>query len=489
MLIGSSISSRPGSPDHKKEEKFDDFKDADMCGLLFADSDSSVTVGLINFKSDEQQFRQISVDFPKNLITCPSDCWAFTVVGSKLFATGGRAHKSYYCGYGRPVLEVYYCDLRNAFTTTSNSNESLLEFKVAATLNCPKTSPLAVPYKDKIFFIANPCAQVEEEEHSLVANTPCEVLYLGDGEFNVKPLTSRIFWQGRQDPWRKHTGHVVVRNKLYVRVVSRNKVLPTLYCLDMDAEIWEAEYCMCIPHIVKELYQYEDKRPWNYVHGDTHLFKLEMDAEDPSIFSFSVEILKEDNDGDVSKVKVDLKGVVDSMGLEGHCYIYDGWVLPCGEKTSDVFCLMFWISEWRDDSEFYLGLCKFKLADDGSFNILTRRAIYVPIPSMIGAVRIGFTPGISKALNLGDYESELLERDMTLERKEWRIDEYAKGELPVELMSYVDEEPIFEAKLGSESKEEEKCDSEVEAIVCDSEVETMYSEEESIAILKSIFGC
>ncbi|CAN0842775.1 hypothetical protein LINGRAHAP2_LOCUS3682 [Linum grandiflorum] len=257
----------------------------------------------------------------------------------------------------------------------------------------------------------------------------------------------------------------------------------------MDAEIWEAEYCICIPHIVRELYQYEDKRPWNYVHGDKHLFKLEMDVEDPSIFSFSVEILKEDNDGDVSKVKVDLKGVVDSMGLEGHCYIYDGWVLPCGEKTSDVFCLMFWISEWRDDSEFYLGLCKFKLADDGSFNILTRRAIYVPIPSMIGAVRIGFTPGISKALNLGDYESELLERDMTLERKEWRIDEYAKGELPVELMSYVDEEPIFEAKLGSESKEEEKCDSEVEAIVCDSEVETMYSEEESIAILKSIFGC
>ncbi|CAN0842789.1 hypothetical protein LINGRAHAP2_LOCUS3682 [Linum grandiflorum] len=508
LCIGSSISneSESGSPDLKKLQikedlKFDDFKDADMCGLLFADSNSSVTVGLMNLKSDEQQFRKISVAFPKNLITRPSSCWAFTVVESKLFATGGRAHETYYCGYGRPVLEVYFCDLRDVVTTNNNSDESLLEFKVATTLNCPKTSPLVVPYKDKIFFIANPCAQVEEEEHSLVANTPCEVLYLGDGEFNVKPLTSSMFWQGGHDLWRKHTGHVVVRNKLYVRVVSGNKVLPTLYCLDMDAEVWEAEYCIRIPQIVKELYQYEDERPWNYVHGDKHLFKLEMDVEDPSVFCFSVEILNEDDDGDVSKVKVDLKGVVDSMGLEGHCYIYDGWVLPCGEKTSDVFCLMFWISYWKDDSEFYLGLCKFKLADDGSFNILTRRAIYVPIPIMIGAVRIGFTSGISKALNLGDYESKLLERNMTLERrkkrkerKEGRIepeakrDQYAKREFPMELYRrYVDdeeEEPIWEAKLWSESKKEEE-----EAIVCDSEVETIVSEEESIAILKSIFGC
>ncbi|CAN0842791.1 hypothetical protein LINGRAHAP2_LOCUS3682 [Linum grandiflorum] len=509
LCIGSSISneSESGSPDLKKLQikedlKFDDFKDADMCGLLFADSNSSVTVGLMNLKSDEQQFRKISVAFPKNLITRPSSCWAFTVVESKLFATGGRAHETYYCGYGRPVLEVYFCDLRDVVTTNNNSDESLLEFKVATTLNCPKTSPLVVPYKDKIFFIANPCAQVEEEEHSLVANTPCEVLYLGDGEFNVKPLTSSMFWQGGHDLWRKHTGHVVVRNKLYVRVVSGNKVLPTLYCLDMDAEVWEAEYCIRIPQIVKELYQYEDERPWNYVHGDKHLFKLEMDVEDPSVFCFSVEILNEDDDGDVSKVKVDLKGVVDSMGLEGHCYIYDGWVLPCGEKTSDVFCLMFWILGWRDDSDYYLGLCKFKLADDGSFNILTRRAIYVPIPMIIGMVKIGFTPGISKALNIGEYSNELVKRDRELkrrkkrkERKEGRIneaqieeakrDQYAKRELPVELYKrYVDEEPIWEAKLWSESKKESE-----EAIVCDSEVETIVSEEESIAILKAIFGC
>ncbi|CAN0837918.1 hypothetical protein LINGRAHAP2_LOCUS1926 [Linum grandiflorum] len=512
-----------------------------MCGVVFADGDSRVTVGLMNLKSDEQQqFRQISVDFPNNLITRPSDCWAFTVVGSKLFATRGRAHKAYYCGYGRPVLEVYFCDLRDAFTTNNNSNESLLEFKVATTLKCPKTSPLAVPYKDKIFFIANPCVQVED--------TPCEVLHLGDGEFNVKPLTSHRFWQGRQDPWREHTGHVVVRNKLYVCVVSRNKARPTLYCLDMDAEVWEAKYRMCIPHIVKQVYQYEEKQPWNYVYGDKHIFKLEMDKEDPSIFSLRAEIWKEDGDGDVCKVKVDLKGLVDFMGLKGCYYICDGWVLPCEEKISDTFCLMFWIRDLRKPMDKYLCICKFKLADDGSFSILTRRVIYVPIPLSFGSLMIGFTPGISEgnstllslfflsfflsffvgsspininnkssfgssALNAGQYSIKFFKRDRARQRNERKeanrekakIEEAKLEEAKREYARREDEKRALEEEclylgyidwaLEAESNEEEEvmgCESEEEAMYSEeervySDEERVYSSKDSLSMLQSLF--
>ncbi|CAN0922067.1 hypothetical protein LINGRAHAP2_LOCUS32913 [Linum grandiflorum] len=290
-MIRSSISSTSSESDHNKllpidegKSKLDYVKDADICGLVFGCDDSRARLILVNLKnSDQQQFRRISVAFPNNLTTDFGVGWSFTIVDSKLFATGGRANyvhdnKGYY-DYGFHVREVYFCDLRDAFTNNNNWNEGgepWLEFKVAATLNYAKISPLVVPYKDKIFFIANPC----EEEATLVANTPCEILHLG--EFNhVKPLASPKFWQGH-GPARERTflnGHVVVRNKLYIRVVSRNKILPTLYCLDMDAELWEAEECVCIPHILKDaVHEGDDNRPWNYVHGNK-LFKLEMDEE------------------------------------------------------------------------------------------------------------------------------------------------------------------------------------------------------------------
>ncbi|CAN0927539.1 hypothetical protein LINGRAHAP2_LOCUS35959 [Linum grandiflorum] len=430
LMIRSSISSSSSESDHKKLLRIEqgksilDFKDPDMCGLVFACGDSRVRVVLINLnRFDEQQFRYISVAFPNNLTTDFSLGWSFTIVESKLFATGGRAkhvinHKDYY-DYGFAVREVYFCDLRDAFTNnnTDDVGESWLEFKIAVTLNCPKRSPLVVPYKDKIFFIANPC---EEEKHTLVVNPPCEILHLG--EFNhVKPLASPKFWQDH-DPTREETflnGHVVVRNKLYVRVISTNKALPTLYCLDMDVELWEAEECVCIPHILKDaVHEGDNNRPWNYVHGNK-LFKLEMDEEDSTVFSFSVEILiKDDHDHD-HKVEVDLKCVVDSMGLQGHYYIFDGWVFPCEEeKTStDVFCLMFSLADLANPIDTYFCLCKFKLTDDCSVNRLTKRAIYVPIPRIFGGLMIGFTPGITKELDKGNYSTKLIYRDSALERK------------------------------------------------------------------------
>ncbi|CAN0927531.1 hypothetical protein LINGRAHAP2_LOCUS35958 [Linum grandiflorum] len=431
LMIRSTISSTSCESDHMKllpiaegKSKLDYFKDYDICGLVFACADSRARLILIDLnKSDKQQFRRISVAFPNNLTTDFSVGWSFTILDSKLFATGGRAkhvnnHKKGYYDYGFHVREVYFCDLQDAFADNiwDDGGEPWLEFKVAATLNCPKRSPLVVPYKDKIFFIANPC-----EEGDKLVNTPCEILHLG--EFNhVKPLASPKFWQGH-DPTREDTflnGHVVVRNKLYVRVLSTNNALPTLYCLDMDAELWEAEECVCIPHILKDaVHEGDNNRPWNYVHGNK-LFKLEMDEEDSTFFSFSVEILiKDDHDHDVGKVEVDLKCVVDSMGLQGRYYIFDGWVLPCEEeKTStDVFCLMFSVADLIKRMDRYFCLCKFRLTDDCTVNILTRRAIYVLIPRFFGRLMIGFTPGITKALNKGAYSTKLIYRDAALERK------------------------------------------------------------------------
>ncbi|CAN0915154.1 hypothetical protein LINGRAHAP2_LOCUS28968 [Linum grandiflorum] len=290
-------SSSSRMPDHKrprrKEETFD-FKDPDTCGLVFGLGDSLVRVDLMTFKSDESQIQPTSVFVfaPKGIRTDFSVGWSFAFVKFKLFATGGQA-KCYFPTPDYP-REIYYCDLRDAFTKNTVDGQYFLEFKVAATLNSPKISALLVPYKDKIFFIADPGQKPE------LVETPCEVLHLGEFNtkpFNVKPLPSPKFWEGRNPTdYIYLNGHVVLRNKLYVRVWG----FPTLYCLDMDAEIWESSKEDCaVPPILKGIYEDKVKRPWNYVHGDK-LFKLEMDREDPSIFSLTVEIL-DDDDGHVRR--------------------------------------------------------------------------------------------------------------------------------------------------------------------------------------------
>ncbi|CAN0878089.1 hypothetical protein LINGRAHAP2_LOCUS12281 [Linum grandiflorum] len=422
-----------------------DFKDPDMFGVVFVCDDGLVKVGLMNLTADEQpKLRLISVAAPNNLTIDFSVGWTFAVVESKLFATGGGAPG----GGGFRTAEVYFCDLRDA---TANNEEFGLEFKVAATLSSPKMRPLVVPYKDKIIFIANP---FEKTRH--INTTPCEILHLAGEYFNVEPLSSPGFWQGH-DPMREDTyfdGYVVIRNKLYVRVVSargRNNFVYILHCLDMDAQVWEEE-CVCnIPHVLKEIFHEEDERPWNYVHADKFLFKLELDGEDPSIPSLGVEIFSnKDEEEDRDGVKVDLKGIVDFMGLEGWCYGLDGWVLPCDEKTSDVFWLMFWVNDLTVDRNHYLCFCKFRLADDGFFDILTRRVIYVPIPEYCMFLIIGFTPAIAKELNAGDYERKLIQRD----HKRWT----REIELEMEKIenAKTEEEKREEARREEEEEEEEE---------------------------------
>ncbi|CAN0915151.1 hypothetical protein LINGRAHAP2_LOCUS28965 [Linum grandiflorum] len=448
LSIRSSSSSLPDHKRPRREEETFDFEDADMCGLVFGLGDSLVRVDLMTFKSDESQIQPTSVFVfaPKGFRTDFSVGWSFAVVKSKLFATGGQA-KCYFSTPDYP-REVYYCDLRDAFTMNTVDGKYFLEFKVAATLNSPKISALLVPYKNKIFFIADPSNEPE------LVETPCEVLHLGAFNakpFNVKPLPSPMFWKGR-NPRDYHylNGHVVLTNKLYVRVWG----FPILYCLDMDTEIWESSKEDCaVPPILKGIYEDKDERPWNYVHGDK-LFKFEMNKEDPSIFSLTVEIL-DDDDGNVRRA-VNLQGIVDSMGLEGRCYIYDGWVLPCEEKTStDVFCLMFWVCNLTKDSYDFFYLCKFRLADNGSFNRLTR-VICVPLPYYCGELFLGFTPGISKALNSAAYDMKLFDRDFVLRRKEDNISmeiEEAKRE----------EARREEAKRQQEEEEEEAKREEEEA--------------------------
>ncbi|CAN0915158.1 hypothetical protein LINGRAHAP2_LOCUS28971 [Linum grandiflorum] len=226
----------------------------------------------------------------------------------------------------------------------------------------------------------------------------------------------------------------------------------------MDVEIWESEEDCVVPSFLKESYEDEDEdeRPWNYVHGNK-LFTLDMDGEDPSIFSLRVEILMKDDDGDVGKVEVDLKGVVDSMGLEGRCYINGGWVLPCEEKTSDVFCLMFWLHDLTIGYNEFFYLRKFELADDGSFKILTS-VIRVPIPRYRGMLYLGFTPGISKALNDGDYRRKLSSRDRALEKKAEKAFHAREQAERVEAMreeAKREQEEEEEAKRVQEEEEEE----------------------------------
>ncbi|CAN0864210.1 hypothetical protein LINGRAHAP2_LOCUS8891 [Linum grandiflorum] len=419
LFTGSGSGTRcseSGSPDHRElrieeeeeeeEEENFDFKDPDMWGVVFGCSHSVLKVDLMNLKSG--QIRHISVSpHPEDSPTDFSVTWSYAVVESKLFAVGGQpkyVEDPTFYGFPMPVYprEVYFCDLRDAKKSVVDG-EYCLEFKIAATLNEAKISPFLVPYKDKIFIIANSC----EEPRWTTTNTPCEILHLGGSEFHVEPLPSPEFVT-REDHFID--GHVVISNKLYIRVLTPKRAR-SLYCLDMDAQDWKTS--QEIPHILKEVYPYGDKRPLNYVHGDKFLFTLEFDGEDPSVPSFSVEIFKED--GDVcNKIEVDLKPVVDSMRLPGRYYIFDGWVLPCEEN---VFCLMLWMRDLTESRDTYICLCKFQLADDGFFKILTQRVFCGPIPSFYSRPLIAFTPAISKVPNAGDYGEKLRDRDRQLEKK------------------------------------------------------------------------
>ncbi|CAN0864234.1 hypothetical protein LINGRAHAP2_LOCUS8902 [Linum grandiflorum] len=414
LFIGSGSGSRCsefGSPGHKElrveeeEEENFDFEDPDMWGVVFGCSHSVVKVDLMNLKSG--QIRHISVSpHPEGSPTDFSIDWSYAVVESKLFAVGGQpkyADPTFY-RFPMPVYprEVYFCDLRDAKKSDVNG-EYCLEFKIAATLNEAKISPFLVPYKDKIFIIADPL----EKPRCTTTDTACEVLHLARGEFNVEAIPSPEFATS-EDTYVD--GHVLISNILYVRLLAPCWVR-TLYCLDMDVQDWKkAEE---IPNILKDVYESKDKRPLNYVHGDKFLFTLEFDGEDPSVPSFSVEIFTED--GDVcNKIEVDLKPVVDSMRLQGCYYLFYGWVLPCEE---DVFCLMLWIQDLTESSDMDICLCKFQLADDGFFRILTQRVFCGPIPSIYSSPLIAFTPAISKVLNAGDYGEKLRDRDWQLEKK------------------------------------------------------------------------
>ncbi|CAN1227449.1 hypothetical protein LINGRAPRIM_LOCUS1178 [Linum grandiflorum] len=101
QLIGSVTS----SPDHKKQriESFD-FKDDFTWGVVYGCAQHCVMVGLMNLRSDEQIPRICSVAGPDGETFDFTLHWAFAVVGSKLFATGG------------PPKNVYNVDDREHFS-------------------------------------------------------------------------------------------------------------------------------------------------------------------------------------------------------------------------------------------------------------------------------------------------------------------------------------------------------------------------------------
>ncbi|CAN0911437.1 hypothetical protein LINGRAHAP2_LOCUS26863 [Linum grandiflorum] len=396
QLIGrSSSTSVNSSPDHKRQriESFD-FKDEDMWGVVYGCAENCVMVGLMNLKADEQIPRICSVAGPDGSTFDFTLHWAFAMVGSKLFATGGEPKYVYDVDdrdrffprkeYSR---EVYYCDL-----SSSNSDESL-KFEVACRLGVPKISALVVPYKDKIIFIADPGKEPKSTKN------PCEILRISNkGEFIVDRQNPPPFWKG-DFASTKLMGHAVVKNRLYVRV-SNETYVPSLYCLNMDTELWEDFECV-VPSILKDVLTKREKRWLNYVDGDK-LFELEWD-EDPCVPSFKVVKLKKDDDD----AAVDLKGVVECMGLRGR-NVLDGWVLPYGE---DLFCLMIWIQEGPLCVE-YMRACTFKLGDDGSFDILTRAVDCGPFPMFSGHPFIGFTPAMNKVLNATEYVSKFERQEM-----------------------------------------------------------------------------
>ncbi|CAN0911433.1 hypothetical protein LINGRAHAP2_LOCUS26859, partial [Linum grandiflorum] len=186
----------------------------------------------------------------------------------------------------------------------------------------------------------------------------------------------------------------------------------------MDTEVWDDGECVA-PPILKDIHE---KRPLNFVYGDK-LFELEWD-EDPCIPTFNVVTFADDD----RKVAVDLKGVVESMGLRD-LFVLDGWVLPCDE---DVFCVMIWFKKLRDGPQYirdqYIKVCKFKLSDDGTFDILTKQVVTCgPFP-VYGKPYLGFTPAITKELNAGEYRSKLYYKEVErMEAQSYKEEEEAYG--------------------------------------------------------------
>ncbi|CAN0911397.1 hypothetical protein LINGRAHAP2_LOCUS26832 [Linum grandiflorum] len=378
MLIDNGIgSSGSGNwPVSKKQRReIFDLKDGDMCGVVYGCQESYLAVGLMNLKTETSHILTVAapdatpIDYDHN--------YSFSIVGSKLFAIGGEptypavhdddhfyrgkhtydednsffgGNHTYYVAdddedvFPQPVYprEVYSCDL-----STINSGE-VLKFERVATLQESKISALLVPYKDKLFIIADPCREPKQTK------TPCEILRnLNEDKPIVGRLNPPSFWEGilrnlNEDKpiagshnlprfWEdgdasrvavKLDGHVVVKNKLYVRVETREKGVTSWpwYCLNMDTEVWEECDCTVpLPSILNE----RDKRPFIYVHGDK-LFELDWD-EDSGMPTFKVVKLKDDDDDDEDMVVVDLKGVVEFVGLKGF-FVLDAWVLPCDQK-------------------------------------------------------------------------------------------------------------------------------------------------------------
>ncbi|CAN0866634.1 hypothetical protein LINGRAHAP2_LOCUS9331 [Linum grandiflorum] len=123
--------------------------------------------------------------------------------------------------------------------------------------------------------------------------------------------------------------------------------------------------------------------------------------------TFKFVKLKDNDDDDM--VVVDLKGVVEFVWLKGF-YVLDGWVLLCDEHNTDVFCLVIWLED-RPIFKEYMRICKFKLDDDGSFDILTKQVVTCgPFPRY-GKPFVGFTPTIIKVLNPGNSEIKLFYKE------------------------------------------------------------------------------
>ncbi|CAN1227457.1 hypothetical protein LINGRAPRIM_LOCUS1181 [Linum grandiflorum] len=414
--IGSGSVNSPVS--HEQRREIFDLKNEDVCGVVYGCDGSSVAVGLMNLVADEEiSHRIFTVAAPHGKTIDFARYHSFALVGSKLFAIGGEPTYELFPHpdidyntlpkghnlFPQPVYprEVYSCDL-----STINSGEPL-KFKQVATLEEPKILALLVPYKDKLFIIADPCQEPKQTK------TPCEILlHLNeDNPTAGSCLNPAPFWKCDDDSFILD-GHVVVGDRLYVRVKTWETPVPSLtwYCLNMDTEIWDDGKCV-VPPILNDVY--DDKRPLNYVYGDK-LFEPEWD-EDPCIPTFKVVKLKDDD-----KVVVDLKGVAESMELKGF-FVLDGWVLPCDEHNTDVFCLMIWLQDLSDFDDYIRG-CKFKLGDDGSFDILTKQVVTCgPFPRY-GKPFVGFTSAITKVLNAGEYRSKLfyknLEDEISIEKKE-----------------------------------------------------------------------
>ncbi|CAN1227455.1 hypothetical protein LINGRAPRIM_LOCUS1180 [Linum grandiflorum] len=248
-----------------------------MCGVVYGCCENNrVVVGLMNLKADQEISNIFSVGAPDGMTIDFARYYSFALVGSKLFAIGGEDTYDYEDYEWVHPREVYSCDL-----SPINSGE-VLKFETVATLQESKILAFLIPYKDKLFILADPC-QVPKQ-----TKAPCEILlHLNEDKPTVGCcINPPPFW--KIDTGFILDGHVVVSNRLYVCVKTWAKTVPirTWYCLDMDTEVWGDGECV-IPPILKDIHE---KRPLNYVYGDK-LFELEWD-EDPCIPTFNKDFCR-----------------------------------------------------------------------------------------------------------------------------------------------------------------------------------------------------